>query len=317
MLDQLLAIAGSPLTLLYAAGLTLSGLGIVGELSVAGLTGRPLYGAKDTLANLAMYAGYFALNMIWAHGIFAVYAWASQHAVAHVVIGGWHVGQHGLAWEWVLLIVLEDLCFYAFHRASHRVRILWASHVTHHSSRKYNLSVAFRQTWVPFLGVAFWLPLPLIGFDPLMIMSVQVISLFYQELLHTQLVPRLGPIEWIFNTPRHHAVHHGSNPAYLDRNYGGILIVWDRLFGTFAKQREPVRFGLTQDLGSHNPIVIAGHEWWAMVTDVWRQPGVIAKLAAVFAPPRPRAHRSVPARTARSGERHLAMPRVVSEPTEV
>ncbi|MEO8844337.1 MAG: sterol desaturase family protein [Kofleriaceae bacterium] len=281
MLATLLAWAGSPLTLLYAAGLTLSGFGIVGELMLAPWT----YAWRDTLANLALYAGYFALNLVWAHGIFAIYLWASHHAIAHVTIGGWHVGQHGLAWEWIALVVLEDLCFYGFHRASHRVRILWASHVTHHSSRAFNLSVAFRQTWVPFTAVLFWLPLPLIGFDPLMIMTVQVISLFYQELLHTQLAPRLGPLEWIFNTPRHHAIHHGSNAVYLDKNYGGVLILWDRLFGTFARKTEPIRFGLTRELRSHNPLVIAGHEWWAMLRDVWRR-RPLGKLAAVLAPPR-------------------------------
>ena len=281
MLATLLAWAGSPLTLLYAAGLTLSGFGILGEVMLA--PGN--YRWRDTLANLVLYAGYFALNLVWAHGIFAVYLWASHHAIFHVTIGGWHVGQHGLAWEWVVLVVLEDLCFYGFHRASHRVRILWASHVTHHSSRAFNLSVAFRQTWLPFTGVIFWLPLPLIGFDPLMIMTVQVISLFYQELLHTQLAPRLGPLEWIFNTPRHHAIHHGSNAAYLDKNYGGVLILWDRMFGTFAKKTEPIRFGLTRELRSHNPIVIAGHEWWAMLRDVWRR-RPLGKLAAVLAPPR-------------------------------
>lgn len=281
MLATLLAWAGSPLMLLYAAGLTLSGFGIVGELMIAPSS----YAWRDTLANLALYAGYFAFNLVWAHGIFALYLWASHHAIAHVTIGGWHVGQHGLAWEWIALVVLEDLCFYSFHRASHRVRFLWASHVTHHSSRFFNLSVAFRQTWLPFTGVIFWLPLPLIGFDPLMIMTVQVISLFYQELLHTQLAPRLGPIEWIFNTPRHHAIHHGSNAVYLDKNYGGVLIVWDRMFGTFARKTEPIRFGLTRELRSHNPIVIAGHEWWAMLRDVWRR-RPLGKLAAVLAPPR-------------------------------
>jgi sterol desaturase/sphingolipid hydroxylase (fatty acid hydroxylase superfamily) len=270
----------SPLTLLFAAGLTLSGFGIVGELCVA----RRLYTWRDTLANLAMYAGYFALNVVWAHGIFAVYAWGARHAVVHLTIGGWHVGQHGLAWEWIALVIAEDFCFYMFHRASHRVRFLWASHVTHHSSREFNLSVAFRQSWIPFLGVGFWLPLALVGFDPLMIMSVQVVSLFYQELLHTQLAPRLGPVEWILNTPRHHAIHHGSNTPYLDKNYGGVLILWDRLFGTFAAVSEPIRFGLTHDLASHNPLVIAGHEWWAMARDVWRRP-LHRKLAAVFAPP--------------------------------
>ncbi|MEO6772449.1 MAG: sterol desaturase family protein [Kofleriaceae bacterium] len=291
MLARLLELAGSPLTLLYAAGLTLSGFGMIGELCAGSLAGRRLYGARDTVANLTLYAGYFVINAVWAHGIFAAYAWASRHAVAHVVIGGWHVGQHGLVWEWVALVVLEDLCFYAFHRASHRVRVLWASHVTHHSSRYFNFSVAFRQSWIPFLGVVFWLPLAWIGFDPLMIMSVQVISLFYQELLHTQLVPSLGPLEWIFNTPQHHAVHHGSNAGYLDKNYGGVLIVWDRLFGTFARRTEPIRFGLTDELVSHNPVVIAGHEWLVMLRDVWRCP-LARKLSAVFGGPPSPPHRS-------------------------
>jgi sterol desaturase/sphingolipid hydroxylase (fatty acid hydroxylase superfamily) len=270
----------SPLTLLFAAGLTLSGLGIAGELAIA----PRLYTARDTLANVVLYAGFFALDLVWAHGVFATYAWAARHAIVHVAIGGWHVGQHGLAWEWFALVVAEDLCFYAFHRASHRVRILWASHVTHHSSRGFNFSVALRQTWVPFLGVVFWLPLCLVGFDPLMIMTVQVISLFYQDLLHTQLAPRLGPLEWIFNTPSHHAIHHGSNAAYLDKNYGGVLIIWDRMFGTFADHSEPIRFGLTRELRSHNPLVIAGHEWWAMLGEVWRRP-LLGKLSALFAPP--------------------------------
>jgi sterol desaturase/sphingolipid hydroxylase (fatty acid hydroxylase superfamily) len=280
VIHSLLVWFGSPLTLLYAAGLTLSGFGIVGEVLVA----RRLYSVRDTAANLALYAGFFALNLGWAHGIFEVYAWGARHAIAHVTIGGWHTGQHGLAWEWVALVVAEDVCFYWFHRASHRVRILWASHVTHHSSQTFNLSVAFRQTWLPFLGVVFWLPLALVGFDPLMIMTVQVFSLFYQELLHTQLAPRLGPIEWIFNTPSHHAIHHGSNLPYIDKNYGGVLIIWDRLFGTFARRSEDIRFGLTKNLATHNPIVIAGHEWWAMLGDVWRR-APVGKVTAVLGPP--------------------------------
>lgn len=232
MLADLIDLAGSPVALLYAVGLSLSLAGIVFEASLSAALRRPLYSARDTAANLVLYAGFFALNLVWARGVFAIYAWTSDRALVQWPIGGFHLGQDGLWWEWLALFLLEDLCFYLFHRASHRCRVLWASHVTHHSSAHFNLSVAFRQTWVPFFAVLFWLPLLLVGFDPLMVMSVQVFSLFYQELLHTQLIPRLGPLEWIFNTPRHHAVHHGSNPVYLDRNYGGVLILWDRLLGT-------------------------------------------------------------------------------------
>jgi len=285
VLADLIEWAGSPVALLYAAGLSLSLVGIGFEAALSAATGRRLYSARDTAANLALYAGFFALNLLWARGVFAVYAWTSDRAIVQWPIGGFHLGQDGLWWEWVALVLLEDLCFYLFHRASHRCRILWASHVTHHSSQRFNLSVAFRQTWVPFLGVLFWLPLLLVGFDPLMVMSVQVASLFYQELLHTQLMPPLGPLEWIFNTPRHHAVHHGSNPAYLDKNYGGVLIIWDRLLGTYAPRSEPVRFGLTRRLDSHNPIVIAFHEWLALARGLLRARSPRALLQELVGPP--------------------------------
>jgi sterol desaturase/sphingolipid hydroxylase (fatty acid hydroxylase superfamily) len=277
--------------LLYAVGLSAAGLGMLVELAAGAAMRRPLYGARDTLANLALYAVYICINLFWAVQVFHIYVWASDHAVVQWPSGGWHFGQDGLWWEWVALVLLEDLCFYWFHRASHRCRLFWASHVTHHSSEKFNLSVAFRQTWMPFLGVVFWLPLLLVGFDPLMVMWVQAVSLFYQELLHTQLIPRLGPLEWIFNTPHNHAVHHGSNAAYLDRNYGGVLIVWDRLFGTYARRGEPIRFGLTHRLRSHNPIAIAFHEWLAMARGVLAARSVRGTVREVLGPPGPQVSR--------------------------
>jgi sterol desaturase/sphingolipid hydroxylase (fatty acid hydroxylase superfamily) len=289
VLADLIDLAGSPVALLYAVGLSLSLAGILLEASLSAALRRSLYSARDTAANLLLYAGFFALNLVWARGVFAIYAWTSDRALVQWPIGGFHLGQDGLWWEWLALFLLEDLCFYLFHRASHRCRVLWASHVTHHSSAHFNLSVAFRQTWVPFFAVLFWLPLLLVGFDPLMVMSVQVFSLFYQELLHTQLIPRLGPLEWIFNTPRHHAVHHGSNPVYLDRNYGGVLILWDRLLGTYAARSEPIRFGLTTGLSCHNPLVIAFHEWIAMGRGLVRSRSPGEALRALFGPPGDRA----------------------------
>src|SRR5262245_24733090 len=143
MLAQLLALTGSPVRLFYAVGLTISSVGIVAEAGLAAVTGRPLYNARDTAANLAMYAGYFVVNLAWTHAMFDIYTWFAARAVVHVPIGGWHLGGNGLWWEWLLLVLLEDLCFYWFHRASHRSRILWASHVSHHSSQTFNLSVAF------------------------------------------------------------------------------------------------------------------------------------------------------------------------------
>lgn len=173
-----------------------------------------------------------------------------------------------LWWAWLLLFLGEDFCYYWFHRLHHEVRFMWAAHVNHHSSEYFNFAVALRQSWTtPMTGFLFWAPLVLIGFHPLMVLTQKAISLIYQFFIHTQAVQRLGPLEWVFNTPSHHRVHHGSNPQYIDRNYGGILIIWDRLFGSFEPEKAPVQFGLTRNLGSFNLITIAFHEWKAMFAE--------------------------------------------------
>jgi sterol desaturase/sphingolipid hydroxylase (fatty acid hydroxylase superfamily) len=189
-------------------------------------------------------------------------------------------------WVWPLLIVAEDHCYYWFHRVHHESRLFWAGHVNHHSSRHYNLSTALRQSWTSQVtGLVFWLPLPLLGFRPEMILVAKSVSLLYQYWIHTELIDRLGPFEWIFNTPSHHRVHHGRNPRYLDRNHGGILIVWDRLYGTFEDEREPVDFGLTTNIETYNPIRIAFHEWAAMFRDVRDAKTLRGKLGYLFGPP--------------------------------
>lgn len=268
--DWVVGVFHEPIAVLYGLVFLLSALLIGLEVAYSRLAKRGLYRVRDTLANGAMFAGNLAVNALWVPIVFLVYSAAYRHAPVHLSVGGWHVGWE-LWWEWALLFVLDDLCFYAFHRTSHELRPLWASHVNHHSSRCFNLSVAFRQTWTPFFALAFWLPLPLLGFDPLMVMTMQALSLFYQSALHTQAFPRLGPLEWIFNTPRHHRVHHGSNEAYLNKNFGGVLIVWDRLFGTFAREVEPIRYGIGEEHDpGHNPLWIAVHEFVAIGRDVGR-----------------------------------------------
>jgi sterol desaturase/sphingolipid hydroxylase (fatty acid hydroxylase superfamily) len=235
------------------------------------------YDRRDTAASLAMGLG----NVILAGGIkAATFAlWTALYALAPVHLpNAW--------WTWVLLFFAEDLCYYAFHRTSHEVRFFWAAHVNHHSSERYNLSTALRQSWTtPVTGIPFWLPLPLLGFAPWMVLTQQAISLLYQYWLHTESIGRLGPLEWIFNTPSHHRVHHGANAEYLDRNHAGILVVWDRLLGTFVPERTPVRYGLTTNLTSFNPVTIAFHEWAAIARDVRRAPSLRAALAYVFGPP--------------------------------
>ncbi len=256
-----------PVLVLYAVALTLAGFLMAAEAGWSLLARKKLYRFSDTLANLALYAGYFAINLFWVQFVYRAYVFAYAHRIVEIGTGTWHTGAGDLWWEWPLLFVLEDFCFYAFHWAGHFIRVFWASHVNHHSSRCYNLSVAFRQTWTPFVALPFWLPLPLLGFSPLMVMTMQTASLFYQSLLHTQLVPGLGPLEWVFNTPRHHKLHHGENAPYLNTNMGGVLIVWDRLFGTFAKESEPVRYGIGEEISS-NPVTIAFHEWRALGKDL-------------------------------------------------
>ncbi len=193
----------------------------------------------------------------------------------------------GTSWPvWLMLFVADDLCYYWFHRSHHEVRLFWAAHVNHHSSRFFNLSTALRQSWTtPITGPIFWVPMALLGFHPAMILTAQAVSLIYQFWIHTEFIGRLGPLEWVLNTPSHHRVHHGSNVEYLDRNYGGILIVWDRLFGSFEPERAPVDYGLTRNIDTFNPLRVGFHEWLAMFRDAVRASGWRQRLGHVFQPP--------------------------------
>ena len=204
-------------------------------------------------------------------------------------LGAWHFRLFDLGAgvaSWLLLFVLEDLCYYVFHRVHHEVRFFWAAHVNHHSSTHYNLSTALRQSWTtPLTGPIFWVPLALLGFQPVMILTAQAVSLIYQFWLHTEWIDRLGRFEWIFNTPSHHRVHHGRNVEYLDRNYGGILIVWDRLFGSFEPERARVDYGLTVNLESFNPLTVGFHEWRALFRDASRAHSWGEALGHLLHPP--------------------------------
>ena len=193
-------------------------------------------------------------------------------------------------WAFALLFVGEEFCYYGYHRAAHRVRWFWATHAVHHSPNELTLATAMRLGWTgKITGTAiFFSPLVWLGFSPQVVGLAVAANLLYQFWLHTTWIPKLHPwFEWWFNTPSHHRVHHGSNPEYLDCNYGGVLIVFDRLFGSFAVERAdvPVRYGLTTPLCTHNPLRIAFHEWIHLARDliyarsgrdVWR---------ALFAPP--------------------------------
>ncbi len=169
----------------------------------------------------------------------------------------------------VIILFAEDFTYYWFHRISHESRLFWASHVVHHSSQKYNLSTALRQTWSgSFYTFIFWLPLVLIGFHPVMVLVQMSISLIYQYWIHTELIKKMPKwFEAIFNTPSHHRVHHATNPQYLDRNHAGIFIIWDRLFGTFEPEVEKPVYGLVTNIETYNPIKVAFIEWYNMLKD--------------------------------------------------
>jgi sterol desaturase/sphingolipid hydroxylase (fatty acid hydroxylase superfamily) len=189
----------------------------------------------------------------------------------------------------VILFVLVDFAEYWFHRAAHRVRFMWASHSVHHSTTRFNLTAAVRLPWTGALSgaVFFFLPLTLIGFHPLAVTAMALLNLIYQFFLHTEQAPRLGPLEWVLNTPAHHRVHHAANESCLDKNFGGVFIIWDRIFGTFAEARkdEKLRFGLVNPLPSQSLLTVNFHEWRKLLRDTRRARGLKARLRVLVGAP--------------------------------
>lgn len=223
------------------------------------------YETKDAFSSIAMGLGNVLLGFlskaVVLYGLYLVY----DHLRLFTIPIAW--------WSFLLLLFADDFSYYWFHRISHECRLFWASHIVHHSSRRYNLSTALRQTWSGgFYSFVFWLWLPLLGFHPAMIMLQMSISLLYQFWIHTEAIDRMPRwFEAVMNTPSHHRVHHGSNPIYLDRNHAGIFIIWDKVFGTFQPELrdEKVVYGLTANINTYNPIKIAFHEWIAMAKDAY------------------------------------------------
>ncbi|MDB4972505.1 MAG: Sterol desaturase [Myxococcaceae bacterium] len=249
------------------------------ELWHAHRRGARTYEARDAWASIAMGFGPVAFGIPFRLGFVWLLARLYEHRLCTL--------QSGVA-SYLALLFAEDLCYYWSHRVNHEVRLFWAAHVSHHSSQHYNLSTAVRQSWTqPYLMWVFWLPLPLLGFSPELILLQQAISLLYQFFIHTQEVSTLGPLEWVLNTPSHHRVHHAVNVRYLDANHGGIFILWDRLFGTFVAERsdDPPVYGITKNIETYHPVRIAFHEWRALFRDVWRTPRLRDKVRYLFAPP--------------------------------
>jgi sterol desaturase/sphingolipid hydroxylase (fatty acid hydroxylase superfamily) len=246
------------------------------------LKGRGDYETRDTTTSLLMGVGNVASGLLLGFIAFSVLMWAWQFRIVDL----------GSSW-WVIALcfVLDDLRYYWYHRIAHRCRWVWAEHVIHHSSQHYNLSTALRQSWTgTFTGMFILrIPLALIGFHPVLLLFVGGLNLVYQFWIHTETIGRMWrPIEWIFNTPSHHRVHHATNPRYLDSNYAGTLIIWDRMFGTFVPEldEDMPRYGIIKNIGTFNPVRVAFHEWIDMFRDAMR-PGlsIRQRLSYLFAPP--------------------------------
>ena len=257
-------------------------LAILLELYVTTKQHIKTYTAKDAFSSIAMGLGNVFLGFLSKIIVFAALYFVYNQFRFFTIPVAW--------WSFVLLFFADDFSYYWFHRISHKNRLFWASHVIHHSSQHYNLSTALRQTWSGgFYSFVFWLWLPLLGFHPEMIILQMAISLLYQFWIHTEAINKLPKwFEAVMNTPSHHRVHHGNNPIYLDRNHAGILIIWDKFFGTFQPelQEEKVVYGLTENIKTYNPFIIAFKEWFALFKDVFfGKKSIASRLKYVFKPP--------------------------------
>ena len=258
-------------------------LAILIELAIIRLVPeRGDYETRDTLTSLLMGTGNVVSGLLLGFIAYGVLLWAWQFRITD-----W-----GTSWMAIAVcFILDDLRYYVYHRIAHRSRWVWAEHVIHHSSQHYNLSTALRQSWTSTFTGMFILriPLVLIGFHPLLIVFVGGINLVYQFWIHTEAIGKMWrPFEFIFNTPSHHRVHHATNPRYLDSNYAGTLIIWDRMFGTFVPEldEDMPRYGIVKNIGTYNPLRVAFHEWIDMFKDASR-PGLTLKerLGYLVAPP--------------------------------
>lgn len=279
MWQQLQDLYNSPDPALYA--IPFFSLCILIELYLAKREHLAIYQAKDSAASISMGIGAAFITVVTKSIAFLVFMY---------LYNNYRLLDIPVAFStWIILLFADDFSFYWHHRLSHEVRVLWAAHVNHHSSEQYNLSTAIRQSWAEGIyKFAFWLWLPILGFHPLFIFMQMSISLIYQFWIHTQLIHKLPNfIEAIFNTPSHHRVHHAANVKYLDRNYAGIFIIWDKLYGTFAPEdpAEPVKYGITTNIHTFNPLRIASHEFVAIAHDVAKTKSWKQRLNYLLKPP--------------------------------
>ena len=265
---------------IYAVGVPIILLLIALEVVITQFQGRSVYRREDSLASLGLLAGNMLVSLGTKAGIlaFSFYLYQFRLVTLNQMLPIWLM--------WVLTFIAIDLVFYFYHRLSHRCRLLWTIHMSHHSSEQMNFLVAFRQAWLgPISKIPFFAVLPLFGFDPGITAIAGVASTLWGVTGHTRMVDKLGPVEWLFNTPSHHRVHHGSNPEYIDKNYGNLLIIWDRLFGTFELEQAPVVYGLRKNVNTFNPMKITLMDWQAMLRDIRQANGLKEIFGHLLGPP--------------------------------
>ena len=236
------------------------------------------YEARDTKISLLMAFGYFVTYGIYAHTTVLIFRYIYEFSLFNF---------ENIIIAWTFCFILDDLGYYIYHRVSHRTRWFWSAHVNHHSSQYFNYSTGFRQSWLTIIAPSaiFKTPLLLFGFPPYMIIACAGINAFYQFCLHNENIPRLHPwIEFILNTPSNHRVHHGINDEYLDKNFSGVFIFWDRLFGTYMPENATPRYGITTQLASFNLMENVFHEWHGLWMDFKNARG-LGKLSVLASPP--------------------------------
>ncbi|WP_298439924.1 sterol desaturase family protein [uncultured Ferrimonas sp.] len=248
---------------------------------------RDRFNGKDSLNNFILAITFQIAEMLSLLLILPLFYWLHQHRLLEIELTAVN-----LLWAFVL----QDFLYYWFHRASHRVHWMWSAHVVHHSSELMNYSTAFRQSlFYPLAGMwLFWSPMVWLGYDPKLVFAIVGLNLGYQFFVHTRWTKRIPIVQFWLNTPSHHRVHHGTNPQYIDKNYAGVLMIWDRLFGTFQAEldEQPVRFGVVGFMEKQRWTVMVTHQWLHMFRQ-WRQAkGVKAKWLALFGPPTHQRHRT-------------------------
>jgi sterol desaturase/sphingolipid hydroxylase (fatty acid hydroxylase superfamily) len=248
------------------------------ELWVSYRKSASLYRMNDAIANISCGIGQQVLGVFFKAFIFLTYVYLYEHfALLDIPVN---------PLTWFLLFLGVDFFYYWFHRLSHEINFIWATHIVHHQSEEYNFSVALRQSWFQgLISWVFYIPLAVLGFEPILIVTVAAFNTLYQFWIHTKLIDRMGPLEWVFNTPSHHRVHHGSNPKYIDKNHGGTLIIWDRLFGTFQAEEEEVVYGITKPIKSWNPVWANFHYWVELFQMARKAPTLMDKINTFIQPP--------------------------------